>query len=137
MAEYRNIEYRNAKFVTPDNLCVDCEINHPEYGWIPYLLDPTDTDMTIDNTELRLSMDQNGDIAAFNQQEYDDKTASLVRFQRDNILQMEVDPIVSNALRWAELTTEQQNALSQYRTDLLNVPEQAGFPHDITWPTKP
>jgi hypothetical protein len=137
MAEYRNVEYRNAKFVTPDNLQIDCEINHPEYGWIPYLLDPADTDMTIDNTELKASMDQNGDVAAFNQQEYDDKIASLVRLQRDNMLQMEVDPIVSNALRWADMTTEEQNAWTAYRTALLDITDQAGFPHSVTWPTKP
>ena len=60
-----------------------------------------------------------------------------VRHTRDNRLKDEVDPIVSNPLRWADMTTEQQNAWSQYRTDLLNITDQEGFPHDITWPTKP
>ena len=60
-----------------------------------------------------------------------------VRMDRNMRLETEVDPIVSNALRWAEMSTEQQNAWAQYRTDLLNVPQQDGFPHSITWPTKP
>lgn len=60
-----------------------------------------------------------------------------VRFERDNRLRNEVDPIVTNPLRWADMTTEQQNAWSQYRTDLLNIPQQSGFPDNIDWPTKP
>ena len=60
-----------------------------------------------------------------------------IRWIRDEILNMTLDPLVSNPLRWAELTSEQQAAWSQYRTDLLNVPQQAGFPDNITWPTKP
>jgi hypothetical protein len=40
-------------------------------------------------------------------------------------------------LRWADMTTEQQNAWSQYRTDLLNITEQEGFPHNVVWPSRP
>ena len=31
---------------------IDCDINHPIYGWIPYTIDPSDTDQTIDNVAL-------------------------------------------------------------------------------------
>ena len=57
--------------------------------------------------------------------------------ERDNILDTVVDPLVSNPLRWADLTSDKQAEWSQYRTDLLNVPQQAGFPNSITWPTEP
>lgn len=60
-----------------------------------------------------------------------------IREERDYKLQTEVDPIVSNSLRWADMTTEQQNAWAQYRTDLLNITEQEGFPENVTWPVKP
>ena len=66
----------------------------------------------------------------------DDKAEDIRRY-RDFLLSEEVDPIVSNALRWADLTAAKQAEWVQYRTDLLNVPDQAGFPADITWPTKP
>jgi hypothetical protein len=46
-------EFRNAQSLQPDNASMDVEINHPTYGWIPYTLDPSDTDMTIDNSALR------------------------------------------------------------------------------------
>ena len=45
--------------------------------------------------------------------------------------------LVSNPLRWAELTDAKQAEWTQYRTDLLNLPDRSGFPTSITWPTKP
>jgi hypothetical protein len=63
--------------------------------------------------------------------------AFQARSERDKILNDVVDPIVTNPLRWAELTADKQAEWTQYRIDLLNVPDQAGFPADITWPTKP
>jgi len=63
--------------------------------------------------------------------------SELASAGRDNLLKTEVDPVVSNPLLWADLTTEKQAEWTQYRTALLNVPDQAGFPIDITWPTKP
>jgi hypothetical protein len=62
--------------------------------------------------------------------------AEQARAKRDNILATDVDPVVSNPLRWADLTSDKQAEWSQYRTDLLDVPQQAGFPNDITWPTE-
>jgi hypothetical protein len=59
------------------------------------------------------------------------------RNKRDNILATVVDPLVSNSLRWADLTAAKQTEWTTYRTDLLGVPQQAGFPENITWPTEP
>jgi hypothetical protein len=59
------------------------------------------------------------------------------RTQRDFKLSNEVDVIASNPLRWAALTDEKRAEWAQYRIDLLNVPQQSGFPDDIMWPTKP
>lgn len=62
---------------------------------------------------------------------------SEIRFDRDLRLQMDVDPIAGNTLRWNALTDAQRAAWTQYRTDLLNVPQQAGFPNNVDWPVKP
>jgi hypothetical protein len=67
----------------------------------------------------------------------DDRKAQEARAERDMKLATEVDPIAGNALRWASLTTEQQQAWADYRQALLDVPSQSGFPHDVVWPTKP
>ena len=118
-----------------ENTRFDVEINHPEYGWIPYSLTPWDTDTTVDNAAL-LSLIGNN-FAPFSQADHDARFAAFERDARDVKLRNEVDPIVTNPLRWADLTTEKQNEWTQYRTDLLNVPQQAGFPNTINWPTKP
>ena len=131
-------DIRNAASHNADNTYFYVEINHPDFGWIPYTLDPSDTDMTIDNTELRSLIGSDfTPYVAPTQAEIDAETAQSVRYERNRRLSSEVDPIVTNPLRWADLTAEKQNEWTQYRTDLLNVPQQAGFPNTITWPTKP
>ena len=129
---------RNARSLQADNLRMDVEIDHPEFGWIPYTVDPTDTDTTINNDEVMALIGT--DFAAYvapTQAELDAAAAAQVRTERDNILATVVDPIVSNNLRWAEMTAEKQAEWSAYRTALLDITDQAGFPTDITWPTKP
>ena len=131
-------EVRNARSMNETNTIMDVEINHPEYGWIPYLLTDYDTDTTIDNDAVMALIGTN--FTAYvppTQEELDAKAAAAVREERSHILRTEVDPIVSNPLRWADMTTAEQNAWSQYRTELLNITDQAGFPHSVTWPTKP
>jgi len=62
--------------------------------------------------------------------------AIQMRAQRDTLL-AQLDAIVSNPLRWAEYTADQQAALAAYRQALLDVPQQAGFPSEINWPEMP
>jgi hypothetical protein len=71
------------------------------------------------------------------QAELDAVATENVRNQRNYLLTTEVDPIVSNPLRWADLSTEQQQAWATYRRDLLDIPNQSGFPYSIVWPEKP
>ena len=131
-------EVRNAQSLNADNTIFNVDINHPKYGWIPYTLSPDDTDMTVDNSVLLELI--GSDYAAYvapTQEELDAELAAGLREERDQKLVMEVDPIVTNPLRWAELTDTKQAEWTQYRTDLLNLPAQAGFPNTVTWPTKP
>jgi len=132
------MKYRNAKYIN-DSGWVECEINHPEFGWIPYGLNPADTDMTVNNDDLLAAMAKAGDVAAYvppTQAELDAALSDQLRGERDGLL-AEVDTIAGNALRWATLSAEQQDAWAVYRQALLDVPQQAGFPNDMTWPVKP
>ena len=131
-------EVRNAQSLNAENTWFEVDINHPEYGWIPYGLHPDDTDMTVDNSVLLelIGTDFEAYVAP-TQAELDAELAASLRVQRDQKLVQEVDPIVTNPLRWAELTDAKQAEWTQYRTDLLNLPAQAGFPNTVTWPTKP
>ena len=130
-------EVRNAASLQSDNLYMDVEINHPDYGWIPYTVDPADTDTTIAN-ELVMAL-IGTDFTAYvppTQEELDAALAAEVRADRNDRL-TEVDAVAGNALRWSALDAETQAAWAAYRQALLDVPQQAGFPHTVTWPTKP
>lgn len=130
-------QVRNAASLQSDNLRMDAEINHPDYGWLPYTVDPSDTDTTIDNDEVMALIGDNFTAyVAPTQAELDAALAVEVRADRDARL-LEVDAIAGNALRWAELTTDVQTEWSNYRQGLLEVPQQDSFPNNVTWPTKP
>lgn len=59
------------------------------------------------------------------------------RAERGWHLKHNVDPLVSNPLRWDSLPASKKTEWEEYRTALLNVTDQPGFPHNIKWPTKP
>ena len=131
-------EVRNAASIQADNARIDVEINHPQHGWIPYTVDPADPDTTIDNDAVMALIGTDFDsYVAPTVAEIATALAITERSKRDGLLQSEVDPIAGNALRWAALSSDDQSAWATYRTALLDVPAQAGFPSSITWPTKP
>jgi len=128
------MNYRNAKYI--DATRIDCEIEHPAHGWIPYTIDPADTDLTVNNNDLLAAMSTNGDVAAYvppTQAELDAVLAEEVRSERNQLL-YELDVVIANPLRWAELTTTEQTEVATYRTALLDVPQQTGFPQTVVWP---
>lgn len=128
---------RNARYFDDTFTRVDLEIEHPEHGWIPYLLTPEDTDTNIDNEEILSLLGDN--ILPYvppSQEQLDEWAAAGVRHDRAMRLE-EVDTIAGNALRWSALDADTQAAWSTYRQALLDVTSQSGFPHNVTWPTKP
>ena len=60
-----------------------------------------------------------------------------LRYDRDTKLKNDVDPVVSNPLRWAGLSAEKQQEYEDYRTALLDLPQNTTDPRNPTWPTKP
>lgn len=129
---------RNACSLNTEDTMFYVEIMHPDYGWIPYTLNPDDTDETINNDNVRsLIGDEFAAYVPPTQEELDTEASNTVRFERDVRLAQEVDPIVSNPLRWGSLSDSTQLAFTVYRQNLLDVPEQEGFPHNVEWPTKP
>jgi hypothetical protein len=132
------MNYRNAKKLA--NNRIDCEIEHKTLGWIPFTCDPNDTGALFDVAELYSIMDADPNTAEYippTQAELDAVATENVRNQRNYLLTTEVDPLVSNPLRWADLSTEQQQAWTTYRRDLLDITNQPGFPYNIVWPEKP
>ena len=79
-----------------------------------------------------------------------DSAVTLIREIRDQILTNEVDPIVSNPLRWASLTEAKQQEWTDYRQALLDLPSTQSSAYmtfntttekmewvNLTLPTKP
>ena len=130
-------QVRNARSLQADNARMEVEINHPKHGWIPYGINPADTDSTIDNAAV-MALIGTGFTAytAPTQEALDAELEASVRSERDGLL-LEVDAYVSNPLRWAALDADTQAEWATYRTALLNVPQQDGFPHTVAWPTQP
>lgn len=131
-------EYRNASALDANSNRMDVEINHPEHGWIPYTMDASVSEPSVDHASLRslIGSDYSAYVAP-TQEELDAEAADNIRFERDRRLAVEVDPVVSNPLRWADLSAQEQADVSAYRLALLDVPQQQGFPNTISWPTKP
>lgn len=61
--------------------------------------------------------------------------AGEVRAQRDSLLIASDNRALAD--RWAAMTTQQQQAWATYRQQLRDVPEQPGFPENVTWPVAP
>jgi len=116
------------------NGTIDCEIEHPVYGWIPFTASPDDQEEL--GRRLFSEIIGSGDEIAPCPPKTEEQVAREVRRERDSRLQ-ELDKIVSNPLRWASYTTEKQNELSEYRQALLDVPQQEGFPYEVKWPEHP
>lgn len=110
---------------------IDCEVQHPDYGWIPFTASPDDVegvgkDIYMKCMELEV---EPYEVSVNN-------VASSARFDRDIRLKM-LDDVISNPLRWADFSKVEKQVISQYRKDLLNVPQQEGFPLTINWPDTP
>jgi len=86
-------------------------------------------DMFADDAELGTKAEQE---AAY-QTQLDNSAAERVRAERDRLL-AESDWV---AIRARELGQSVPDDWYTYRGDLRQVPEQDGFPHNVTWPTKP
>ena len=99
---------------------------------------PEDTvEVTIRPSPLHKLDEETLEWIAPTQKEVDAAKANEVRVKRDILLQTEVDPVVTNPLRWADMSTEEKESWSNYRNSLLNITEQTGFPHEVEWPVKP
>ena len=51
----------------------------------------------------------------------------IVRQYRNHLLETEIDPVVSNPLRWADMTEEEQNDYKNYRLYLLDYTNQPSW----------
>lgn len=117
--------------IVSENWGTEPVINEGEWVGFSYL--PSET--KVDQRHYKVNLDTTEIV--FDQNLQDTQVGKEVREERDLLLSNVVDPIVTNPLRWNALTDAKQTEWTQYRTDLLDIPDQSGFPNSVTWPTKP
>jgi hypothetical protein len=137
--EVTEYETRNAVEIEPG--IFNCEILHPSKGWLPFTSAADDTEahgkaihahfkagtrptrpMTAVEAQARATMKR-------------EVFSADARFERDRLLtatDWQMQPDIS-----PPLSPTKKAALTTYRTALRNVPQQAGFPETIVWPTPP
>ena len=123
-------QVRNAKSLQPDNKRMDVEINHPEHGWIPYSLDPSDKDMTINNNEIMSLIGT--DFAT-----YVAPTAEEINIAFADEVRAERNARLAKSDWRASQDVTMSNAWRDHRQALRDIPQQTGFPNNVTWPVEP
>ena len=121
------MNYRNPIYT--ENGAIDCEIEHPDYGWIPFTASPDDCEAH--GRELFARISAAGNIAAYvpPPPPTPEELAAQARTQRNSLLA---------STDWTQLPDVPQatrEAYAVYRQALRDVPKQDGFPTDINWPS--
>ena len=91
------MEYRNSKYL--DGARIDCEINHPVHGWIPFTCDPTDTGAAFDVVALYDAMAADPATAAYVYVPPEPPTLAQQKAARAAAYRNESDPLFFQAQR--------------------------------------
>lgn len=116
---------RNPKWAYYDHRSIDLEVDFDEIDeeYVPFNAHPDDIVSWGPELYNRAVAGEFGPIAEFevpNDITGEDALAEI-RIERDMRLEHEVDPIVSNPLRWASMTAEKQQEWTDYRQALLDL----------------
>ena len=129
MMNYRNPKYN--QFGT-----IDCEVNHPEFGWVPFTASPDDCE---EHGRQLWAILSNGDVAPYvplpppppPPPPTTEQLAAQARAERDRLL------AASDWTQLPDVHEATRAAWAEYRQALRDVPQQDGFPLTITWPERP
>jgi hypothetical protein len=122
------MNYRNPIYT--ENGWIDCELEHPQHGWIPFTCDPEDKGAAFDTRALFDAMKDEAAPYVPPSPPTDEELAGQARAERNRLL---------TASDWTQVADApvDQAAWAAYRQALRDIPDQPGFPHDVAWPTKP
>lgn len=115
-----------------------------EIGYIEFMATPTQDDINglptgcVEVTKRPSAWhDWDGSSWVENATKKNDVHVAWVRTERDWKLADEVDPLMTNQVRWNSLSAKKQSEWAIYRQALLDVTSQDGSPYNVNWPTKP
>lgn len=126
-----NLEiFKNSRWANVERTAIDCEIEHPQYGWIPFTASPNDVEQH--GREIFAQLSQ-GVIADYvpPPAPTTEQIAAAVRAERDRLLS------VTDWTQAADVPQATKDLFAPYRQALRDVPQQSGFPQTIIWPVKP
>ena len=116
---------KNPKWSNFDQTIIECEVNFDDLveEFVPFAAVASGDYPHTHEIFARCVAGEFGEVAPYTPPaDITGETALAgVRSQRDRLLAEEVDPVVTNPLRWADLTTEQQTAWTTYRRALLDI----------------
>lgn len=119
-----SMEWRNAQFTkhdTPDVRSISCEINHPEFGWIPFHAKEDDNGAAFDVPAMIAEMVASGQVDAYVEPSHSAPTSADVNAERERRLFVgkgftptgHGTPVMVNALDEPNLTGLATVALAQ------------------------
>lgn len=110
---------------------IDCEVEHPVYGWIPFTACAEDCEEQGRNLYAKIMAD--GDIAPYvpDSEPTTEELAAAVLLERDYKLRQ------SDWSQLLDTPDETRASWGVYRQGLRDLPLQVGFPHEFVWPEEP
>ena len=126
------MNFRNAQFTVSGT--VDCEIEHPKYGWIPFTASPDDAEPLGKQIFAAAKASAAPYTGPSAEQIAAEARAEEVRLARNAALR-ESDTEILRLYLAENLPVPQ--AWREYRQALRDVPQQGGFPNSVNWPGRP
>jgi hypothetical protein len=126
------MEFRNAVF-GPNN-SIECEVNHPVYGWIPFTATPDDVEEHGRAIHAAALAAGPGPYVP-PPLPSDEELSEEIRYERDALLAASDWTQLPDAR--ASMSEEKAQAWDVCRQALRDIPKQDGFPQDVTWPVSP
>lgn len=112
---------------------IDVDLEHPEYGLIPFTASPNDPEEHGRTIYARALAGEAGPIAPYEPPPPppEGEMAEIARAERNRLLA---------ASDWTQLPDVPETtrlAWEPYRQALRDVPDQPGFPYEVEWPEQP
>lgn len=145
---------RNPKWAHYDHRAINLEVDFDELDeeYVEFTAHPDDIVSWGPELYNRAVAGEFGEIAEFEVpvDVTGDDALAMIRSERDAILETDVDPIVSNPLRWNAMTEAKRQEWTDYRQALLDLPATQASAYktfnttteqmdwvNLTLPTKP
>lgn len=121
---------RNPVWANTENTLIDCEIEHPKYGWIPFTASPIDTEQHGREIFAALAQGAVGEYVA-PPAPTNEELAASIRAERNELL------YATDWTQAVDVPKAIKDLYAPYRQALRDVPQQSGFPVTVNWPIAP